>query len=67
MMNRMMTISGISIEESPNKIHITAADGFDLTVNRIAGVWRFEFPGVVTRLCHFNLRKQIHDALNGNS
>lgn len=60
-----MMISGISIEElSSSSMRITAADGFDLTVNKIAGVWRFEFPGVVTRLCHFNLRKQIHDGLN---
>lgn len=65
---RLATIPCISVKEiSQTCIHITAADGFRLTVNkqdRMGGpFWAFE-NSPPSAISHFNLRYRIHQELN---
>lgn len=61
-------IPHITIDGTPEFLHITAPDGFSLTCIQIDTLhgkfWRFDPASKVTDITHFNLRYLINQALN---
>jgi hypothetical protein len=66
-MSRLQNIPAINVTEGRNRYVVETADGYRLAVEKSGSHWRFNDDDSTqpTRLAHFDLRRQVHYALNG--